>query len=469
MKINILQKSASSAKELFRSADFDNILKCVHCGLCLDNCPTYRELNDEKDSPRGRLYLMRGLWEGELELVPEVIDPLKRCLNCRSCETACPSAVPYGELIEKTRGIILENTKQSLKEKILRFFLLRGLFRSTNLLIAASWFLKMYVSSGLPKLITNSSFSKLLPKSIVFQHYLLPKFTGESFKQRYEDKILSSLLKKKKHQGLSQPQKCNLKVALFTGCIMDVSEPNIHESSLSLLRRVGCEVVIPVDQNCCGAIHVHSGDRESAREFAIKNIEIFEQHNFDAIITNAAGCGAQLKEYHNIFDGSCDKSIKDKWSDETSKKFENKVIDIMEFLSNFSELLVDLSCKSDDDIILYDAPCHLMHAQKVDVNPRKLLSSLPGVKLIELKESSWCCGSAGIYNLIQPKLSDLILARKIESIRDSLVENPRATTILTANPGCFYQIQAGMRRIDIDLRVMHPVEFLAERLSINQS
>ena len=164
MSINFSQKTAVSTKELFRQAEFGNILKCVHCGLCLDSCPTYRELDDEKDSPRGRLYLMRGLWEGELELEPSVIEPLSRCLDCRACESACPSGVPYGELLEKTRGIILENTPQSLKERILRTLLLKGLFRSTNLLIMLSRLLRIYAASGLPKLITKTFVGKLLPE-----------------------------------------------------------------------------------------------------------------------------------------------------------------------------------------------------------------------------------------------------------------------------------------------------------------
>ena len=172
--MNYYNKTTVSTKKLFRDAEFDNILKCVHCGLCLDSCPTYRELEDEKDSPRGRLYLMRGLWEGELEVNKPVIEPLSRCINCRACESACPSGVPYGELLEKTRSIILENTPQSLKERVLRRLLLKGLLRSTSLLITASRLLKIYAATGLPKLITKTFVGKLFPKSFVFQQHLLP-------------------------------------------------------------------------------------------------------------------------------------------------------------------------------------------------------------------------------------------------------------------------------------------------------
>ena len=193
MSTDFSQNSAIESKALFNEVEFDNILKCVHCGLCLDSCPTYRELADEKDSPRGRLYLMRGLWEGELELKPQVIDPLNRCIDCRACESACPSGVPFGELLEKTRGIILETKSQSLKEKISRILLLKGLFRSTSLMITASRLLKFYTASGLPKLITKTFIGRFFPALFVFKHHLLPDFSGESFKRKHADIILSPL------------------------------------------------------------------------------------------------------------------------------------------------------------------------------------------------------------------------------------------------------------------------------------
>ncbi|MBC8260124.1 MAG: (Fe-S)-binding protein [SAR324 cluster bacterium] len=456
------QKKAVSTKELFRAAEFENILKCVHCGLCLESCPTYRELDDEKDSPRGRLYLMRGLWEGELELEPAVLEPLSRCLDCRACESACPSGVPYGELLEKTRGIILENSAQSLKERVLRSLLLKGLFRSTNLLTLASRLLKIYAATGLPKLITKTFVGKLLPESFVFQQHLLPDCSGQSFKRKHADQVLSPL-SQEKLKSETQKSKTQLRVGMFSGCIMDVSEAAIHESTLTLLRRFGCEVVVPGNQVCCGALHVHSGDRKTSREFALKNLKAFEPRHFDAIITNAAGCGAQLKEYHHLFSGGTTE-VKYDWAG-----FENKIVDILEFLARFPEFMEKLDWREEQDVVLYDAPCHLMHAQQVDENPRKLLSSLPGVSLVPLQESNWCCGSAGIYNLVQPELSAAVLNRKTESIRQTLFENPQATTIVTGNPGCLYQIRAGIISKDIQLRILHPVVYLAERLKKNGS
>ncbi len=451
------------SKELFKDVEFENILKCVHCGLCLDSCPTYRELADEKDSPRGRLYLMRGLWEGELALEPQVIEPLNRCIDCRACETACPSGVPFGELLEKTRGIILENKSQSLKEKIIRIFLLKGLFRSTGLMINASRLLKFYIASGIPKLITKTFIGRLFPESFVFQQHLLPDCSGESFKRKHADKILSPL---QLNKSLSPPKKTqhkSLRVGMFTGCIMDVSEKAIHDSTLNLLRSIGCEVIVPGNQVCCGALHVHSGDRKTAREFAAKNLFAFEPRNLDAIITNAAGCGAQLKEYRHLFAGE-PADVQKKWD-----SFEKKIIDVLEFLSGYSELLENLAFRNDKDTVLYDAPCHLMHAQKVDLNPRKLLSNMPGVTLVPIIESNWCCGSGGIYNLVHPELSKVVLERKIESISQTLKTYPEAKSIVTGNPGCLYQIRAGLRSNNIDLHIQHPAVYLSERLNTNGS
>ena len=463
MSTDFSQNSAIESKALFNEVEFDNILKCVHCGLCLDSCPTYRELADEKDSPRGRLYLMRGLWEGELELKPQVIDPLNRCIDCRACESACPSEVPFGELLEKTRGIILENKSQSLKEKISRMFLLKGLFRSTGLMITASRLLKLYSASGLPKLITKTFIGRLFPELFVFKQHLLPDCSGESFKRKHADKILAPLQVQESQKTDTQIQQKTLRVGMFTGCIMDVSEKAIHDSTLTLLRSIGCEVVVPGNQVCCGALHVHSGDRKTAREFAVRNLSAFEPRNLDAIITNAAGCGAQLKEYHHLFaEGTADAQMN--WG-----SFENKIIDVLEFLSGYSELLEKLPFRDEEDTVLYDAPCHLMHAQKVDENPRKLLSSLPGVTLVPLTESNWCCGSGGIYNLVQPDLSKAVLERKIESVRQTLRAFPEAKSIVTGNPGCLYQIRAGLRSNAIDLSILHPAVYLMERLKINGS
>jgi len=463
MKINFEQKTSVDVKKNFKEEEFDNILKCVHCGLCLDYCPTYRELGDEKDSPRGRLYLMRGLWEGELKLEPSVIEPLSRCLDCRACESACPSGVPFGELLEKTRGIIFENTTQSLKEKVFRKIFLKNVFCSTNLLIFLSRLIKIYAASGIPKLFTKTFLGNLVTKSFVFKQFLIPNCSGESFKLKFADEIIPPFVKAEKVVTKLNIKNKPIKVGMFSGCIMDVSEATIHYSTLSLLRYLGCEVIIPSEQNCCGALHVHSGDRKTSRKLALQNLAAFKSHNLDAIITNAAGCGAQLKEYHLLFP-----HYNLQYQNDFST-FENKIVDIMEFIYIYSDLLKNFKWRKDEETIIYDSPCHLVHAQKIDNNPRKLLNSLPGVNLVALRESDWCCGSAGIYNLTQPKLSAAVLNRKTESILKLLSEHPNVNNIVTGNPGCIYQIRAGIRREKIDIPVIHPIVFLANRLKKNES
>jgi len=460
---NFMQKNIVSTKKTFQDSKFENILRCVHCGLCLDSCPTYKELKDEKDSPRGRLYLMRGLWEGELELESSVIEPLNRCLDCRACETACPSGVPYGELLEKTRGIIVENTPQNLKNKFFRFLFFRGFFRYTNLMVIASRLIKIYVEIGLPKLFTMNFFSKFLPKSFVFQQYLIPNFSGESFKSKHAGEIILPFFEKSLGKNNSENRKRTFRVGMFSGCIMDVSEARIHESTLILLRNLGCEVVIPRNQVCCGALHVHNGDRKTAQELAIQNLEVFEYDQLDGIITNAAGCGAQLKEYHLLFS-----EVNSKYVGKISG-FEEKIVDVMEFLSRYPNRLKKLQWFKDEDTVLYDAPCHLVHAQKVDKNLIELLSNLPGVKLLPIENYDWCCGSAGIYNLTQPELSAAVLNRKMESILKVQTDNPKAKTLLTGNPGCIYQLRAGISIKKIDLDVVHPIVYLADRLKKNES
>ncbi len=440
---------ATADKNLFHSLEFKNILKCVHCGLCLDSCPTYRELDDEKDSPRGRLYLMRGLWEGELQLTREVAAPLGRCLDCRACESACPSGVPYGELLEKSRGVILETRRKSIKEWLARTMLLKGMFRSSTALAAVSQLIRLYRVTGIPWLLTQSPLSRIIPRKIVFSQHLMPEFSGRSFKRRYADQALPSL----------RPGETSGRVGLFTGCIMDVSETDIHESSIRLLRSAGYEVIVPGNQGCCGALHVHSGERNTARFLAVRNINAFAPRKLDAIITNAAGCGAQLKEYHLLFTADNPDAELD-W-----RGFENRTFDLLEFIARDNSVPASMSWQEESEVVLYDAPCHLLHAQKVDANPRRLIGSLPGIRLVPLPDSSWCCGSAGVYNLVHAELAGSILKRKIASIRETLERHPEAKILLTANPGCLYQIRAGIRSEGLPLQVMHPAVFLAGRLA----
>lgn len=434
--------------ENLKLPDFDNILSCVHCGLCLDYCPTYRELGLEQDSPRGRLYLMRGLWNGELELDEKVAEPISRCLDCRACETACPSGVPYGELLEKTKALIVEHQPQSIKEKLIRLVMLKNVFKKTSLLVLLSKIFKVYIFLGIPKLITSGLLSKILPKKFVQNHQMIPSFSGKSFKR--------------KHRGLhASADSKNIKVELFSGCILDVANAEIHEATLKVLLAAGCDVHVSGDQKCCGALHIHNGDRVTAKELATANFAAFSNSSSEAIITNAAGCGAQLTEYHHLFDKS------DNIYNEILK-FENSVIDIMEFLGINRYRLGQIKFKSPvSTTVLYDAPCHLIHAQGVDKSPKAVINCIPGVTLVSIPEADWCCGSAGVYNLLQPELSNQILDRKINSIEMAMKKNPEAKILLTGNPGCLFQIKYGVEKRGLDLKVMHPIVFMQQQLELS--
>ena len=438
------------AQPLYQGMDFESIRKCVHCGLCLEACPTYRESGLEQDSPRGRLYIMKGLYNNTVEMNEDSAQYLNRCLNCRACETACPSLVPYSELYEKTIGLVHDNLRgNSLQDKILSF-VFKKILPSNHNLIWLSKLLRVYKKLSLDSLIKNSRpLQKLLPKSMIKGQYLMPEFAGKSYKQKFSGDHKTQRVSTKKGT-----------VALFTGCVADVSDHEIHDSTMKLLDSAGYDVIIPKEQSCCGALQVHGGDRESGREQGKKNISEFRSLNVENIITTTAGCSAQMKDYHHLLD--CVNYPKE---NEEALAFEAKVIDILEFLSRISDFYENTSWIEEPDTIIYDAPCHLLHAQKVDAGPTALLSALPGVTFVKNIESNFCCGSAGIYNMLQPELSDKILHRKIESIKTTLKKYPTVKTILTGNMGCLYQLKYGVETMGLpELRVMHPVVYMANRL-----
>ncbi len=437
-----------SAPDLYKGVPFENILACVHCGLCLDACPTYRALGVEQDSPRGRLYLMRGLWEGALAPTDEVTAPLDRCLDCRACEPACPSGVPYGELLEKTRGVILAERKPLILNRILRRMVFRSLLPSGARLafvsMLARFFSKWFLKHGEPRWL----FRPLRRTRLGRAFSLMPRFSGRSFKQAFAQSA-----------GPDNPNLAK-RVALFTGCVMDVAEEEIQRATVKLLRAAGCEVVIPPSQVCCGALHVHSGERAIARQLAQCNGTLFQDGSLAAVVTNSAGCGAQLKECHHLFsDAGAAHPHQPDWS-----ALAAKVVDILVFLQQEPEFVTSQRWREEPVSAIYDAPCHLIHAQRADGPARALLAGLPGVRLISPREAAYCCGAAGIYNLSQPELSERVLAAKMDDIEATLDRYPEARLLLTGNPGCLFQLRHGVRRRGLPLEVMHPAVFVAERL-----
>lgn len=429
--------------ELFTGVPFDKVLNCVHCGLCLDDCPTYRELGTEQDSPRGRLYLMRAMWSGELEVSSEVMAPLDRCLDCRACETACPSHVPYGALLEKTRGVVASAGLAGGKGRWLGVFLLRRVLPTNGWLVFLSLLGRLWYGLGLARLLRSPSVKRFLPTWMVRCNELMPHFAGHSFKHSHDDVYPAS-------GGTSLRR-----VGLFTGCVMDVADHEIHEASLKVLRAAGCQVVIPKQQVCCGALAVHAGEREIARQLALQNDRSFGE-GLDAIVVNASGCGNQLKEYHTLFS---DSTITDgpRWD-----AFETRIFDVLDFLAGLEGWQEQLS--EEAEVVFYDAPCHLIHGQACEAKPRALLAGLPGLQLVPLQDADRCCGAAGIYNLVQGGLSEAILAPKLDDLEMMLAQFPQATSLVTANPGCLYQLRRGCLSRGLTLRVIHPVVLIAERL-----
>jgi glycolate oxidase iron-sulfur subunit len=418
--------------------------KCIHCGLCLNACPTYRELGVEMDSPRGRIYQMIQVEQGRLPLGESFVKHIDLCLDCRACETACPSGVEYGKLVESARGQIESRYKRPLVERFFRHFLFDRLLPSRRRLELAGRFLRIYQESGAEKAVLASRVLKLLPGRLDRVARLSPRMERPFFTERLGTVVPPV-----------GPRK--YRVAFFAGCIANLSFARLNDATVRVLARNGCEVVIPAEQGCCGALHVHAGIRDLARQLAKKNIQTFLQGStdasdgFDAIISNAAGCGSVLKEYPQLFEEE-----ESGWL-ERAREFVSKVKDVTEFLAaiDFNRDFGIIKARA-----TYQDPCHLLHAQRVKAAPRKLLAAVPGLELVELKNVEVCCGSAGIYNVAHNEMSEQLLEGKMRQIDDTGAE-----LILTANPGCLLQLSAGVARSQNNgrlRRVLHVVELLDE-------
>ncbi|MEI7555704.1 heterodisulfide reductase-related iron-sulfur binding cluster [Candidatus Chlorohelix sp.] len=434
---------------------YDDMTRCIHCGLCLNQCPTYRVTGNETESPRGRLYLMRAFAEGRISGQSESLQKhLNQCLQCRACESACPSGVKYGHLVELTSAEVAQQTaqKQSRTEKIIRWLVFRQLFPKPNNLRYFALATRFYQRSPIQKINRAVGFLRLpalskigLGKLADLEETLLPPISKPLFEPPEEGKVPA--LTEQKYR-----------VALFSGCVMSIAFAGINEATVRVLTRNHCEVVVPESLNCCGALHVHNGDREYGKEMAIRNIEVFEESErkfgkFDAIIINAAGCGAMLKEYGELLKS-------DKAMAKRAEAFSEKVKDITEFLASIE---LNRNFGRINRRITYQDACHLLHGQKIQFPPRALLKAIPGIELVEMKDSDKCCGSAGIYNVTNSELSLQILDEKMENIADA-----RPQCIIVANPGCHLQMKLGVKRAGLQkglgkpIDVAHIVELLDE-------
>ncbi len=410
-------------------ADLD---KCVHCGLCLNACPTYRELGIEMDSPRGRIYQMNQVASGA-PITDTYIRHLDLCLACRGCETACPSGVPYGRLIEDAREQIRSQEKPSWLTRLTRALVFQKLLPSRTSLQLAGTLLYLYQVSGLQRLVRFTGVLKLFGKLSNLEA-LTPNAEAPFFYSKI-GKTFPALGERR------------YRVGFLAGCIANVAFARLNEATVRVLQRNGCEVVIPAAQNCCGALHLHSGLADQARALARNNIDVFLGEDFDALITNAAGCGSTLKEYDHLL--HADPAYRDR-----ALAFKEKMKDITEFLASI-ELNPEMGPV--DAVATYQDSCHLAHGQKIRVAPRKLLKAIPGLRFREMPMADLCCGSAGIYNIVQSEMANQILQRKME-----FVATTKASLIVTANPGCMLQLSAGARLYGSGQRVAHVVEVLDE-------
>ena len=410
----------------------EGVNQCVHCGLCLASCPTFSELGTEMDSPRGRIFLIKSLAEGRIGLSDSTVEHLSLCLDCRACETVCPAGVPYGRLIEAAKAEIEHQRPGSLARRGFRWMNFGALLGHPRLLGLAASGLRLYQASGLQALLRATRLVRLLPGTLTAWEALLPAMPA-----RAERAPLPPLIEA---EGARRGR-----VALLSGCVQSVVFGAHNRATARLLARNGWEVVVPVEQGCCGALNAHGGDHARAVAMARATIDVFERAEADAIIVNTSGCGAHMKAYGALLAG-------DPVHGERAARFAASVQDISEFLAR-APLRGPL--REVPMTVTYHDPCHVVHGQKIRKQPRDLLRQVPGLRVVDLPESDWCCGSAGIYNLTQPEMATRLLERKVGH-----VVSTGAEAVVTANPGCILQIAAGLRARGANVPVLHIVEVL---------
>ncbi|HTO95799.1 MAG TPA: (Fe-S)-binding protein [Myxococcales bacterium] len=405
---------------------------CVHCGFCLPHCPTYQSWGEEMDSPRGRIDLMRGLRGGQVEMTEVVAAHFDRCLGCMACVTACPSGVRYDVLIEQTRAQVEREYRRGFWDRVHRGMIFQ-VFPYPGRLRAMAAFLLLYVWTGVRWLVRHSGLLRLAPPRMRQLEELQPAVTLRNVLTRLPERVPAVGEKR-------------ATVALVAGCVQRIFNPGVNDATLRVLAAEGCEVIVPRGQGCCGALSMHAGREHESLQFSRDLVERFSREPVDAVLINAAGCGSHLKDYGRLFPG-----------DARAQAFAAKVRDVNEFLSALPPRAPrrPLSLR----IAMHDA-CHLAHAQGIKAQPRALLGAIPGVTLVEVPDSEQCCGSAGIYNLVQPQSAEQIGRRKVENVLST-----RADLLASANPGCTLQIQKILRERGVHLPAAHPVEILDASIS----
>jgi glycolate oxidase iron-sulfur subunit len=408
---------------------------CVHCGFCLSTCPSYRVIGKEMDSPRGRIYLMDAINQGEATIDTTTAQHFDSCLGCLACVTTCPSGVKYDQLIAATRPQIERNLTRSLPDRLIRT-LIFNLFPYPNRLrhlLPPLWF---YQKSGLQQLVRQTGMLKKLTPRLAAMEAILPKVTDSSWRSDLPAVIPS--------QGIKR-----YRVGMILGCVQRLFFSPVNEATARVLTANGCEVVIPPSQGCCAALPAHQGQEAQAQVLARQMIDSFIDQDLDAIIINAAGCGHTLKEYGHILADDPEYRAK-------AEQFSSKVKDVQEFLAEI-KLTTELHPLTSGELTLvYQDACHLLHGQKISLQPRQLLQQIPGVKLREPLDAGLCCGSAGIYNMLQPETADELGRQKVNNLIKT-----GASVIASPNPGCSLQIQKHLELQGLEgIKLFHPVELL---------
>lgn len=411
--------------------DEETLLDCIHCGICLSACPTYDLLGTEADSPRGRIYLMRALSEGRVELDETVVGHLDSCLGCRACESACPSGVHYGEILTHVRDEIERRYPRSGRDKAARRVLLDILTspgRLAPLMAGARLMGGIFGAGAGPVGMVNrflfgpNAPAVPIPREGGLSVSPLPEFTPAKRERR-------------------------ARVAVLAGCVMQVLFQRVNRATVRVLAENGCDVLVPRETGCCGAFHMHNGYLDDARVRAKALIEAYEREKFDAVIVNSAGCGSSMKEYPELFKGD------GQW-EARARALAAKTRDVSEYLI---ELGIVRPSRGIAKRVTYHDACHLAHGQKVRTQPRQLLDAIPGLELVEFRDADWCCGSAGIYNFLQPELAVRLQQKKVDNI---LAAEPEV--VATGNPGCHSWIEAGLRARGSSVEVRHTIELLDE-------
>lgn len=425
------------ASPTLRTMDYAVLQQCMHCGMCLPTCPTYDQTKHERNSPRGRIALMRAVADGVLDITPGFAEEMSYCLGCLACQTACPAGVNYAELFETARSDIeLHDAQRGVARKFWRALTLGFLFKRPRVLRAAARVLSTYQRSGLEALARRSGVLRLLPVALRRLEPQTPRIAAA-----FSNRLIAP------HE--EPPAAARYRVALLTGCVQDLVFPDVNRDTADVLLANGCAVDTPPVQPCCGSLHAHNGDLEGARVLARRMIDVFPPDRYDAIVSNAGGCGSHLRRYAPLL--ADDAAYRDR-----AQLWDGKLRDAQEWL-------VDIGCRApasapfaEPATVTYHESCHLVHGQKISRQPRALLRLLPGVSVIELPESSWCCGSAGVYAITQPEQAELLLGRKTAHIVST-----GAAWLATSNPGCHLQIARGLDGAGAQVQVVHPVSLLA--------